>query len=118
MSNRVHRDPQTRARRGAGVLVVLLGLLFVVALPTVALAATSPDTTGGAPIAASEGATPAPAATSEPVEGGTGAGWERTSPAPAESLAPLLLGAVVLVILVVFIAMSFGEPAEGRSKAH
>jgi hypothetical protein len=121
MSNRASRDLQSRARHGAGLLVVLLGLLFAVAMPTLALAASTPDTTGGTPIAASEDATPAPAATSEPGEpgsGGTGSAWERTSSSPAESAAPLLLGAVVLVILVVFIAISFGEPAEGRTKAH
>lgn len=121
MADRGARHSLSRARRGLGLLIVLLGLLLVVAVPAVALASTTSDTTGGGTIAASGDATPAPAASSEPGEPGsteTGSTWVRTAPEPADSLAPLALGAVVLVILVWFIAMSFAEPAEARPKPH
>ncbi len=118
----VTRQLLTRARRRTGVLVVMLGLMLAAALPSIVLATTASATAGSsdaAPIvAATTDATPAPAATPKPGEPGsteTGAAWVRTSPTPAESLAPLLLGAVVLVILVVLIAMSFGESTEARS---
>jgi hypothetical protein len=120
MADRVARHPLTRARRRAGGLIVLLGLLFAVAVPSVALAATTARATGDTTVAAATEATPAPAATPKPGETGTpdGGGWDPASADPFASLAPLMLGAVVLVILVVFIAMSFGESTEARSPGH
>jgi hypothetical protein len=103
----------------------MLGLLLAVSVPSVVLAASGSGTAAGsdrtALVSATTDATPAPAASSQPGEpgtGDTGSGWVRTSPSPAESLAPLALGAVVLVILGVLIAMSFGESSEAKPTGH
>ena len=116
----VTRQLLTRARRGTGVLVLLLGLLLAAALPSVVLAASASGTTGATLAAATTDATPAPDATPKPGEPGTteAGGWDPSSDDPFAALAPLMLGAVVLVILVVFIAMSFGESTEARSPGH
>jgi hypothetical protein len=102
MVDRAPRDLPARARHGARVLVVMLGLLLVLAVPAVV-------------VAAEAGASAAPAATSNPGEpgsGDTGTGWVRKTPSASESLVPIMLGGVVLVILVVVIAMSTGESAK------
>jgi hypothetical protein len=102
MADRVPRHLVTRVSHGARVLVVLVGLVLALAVPAVV-------------IAADPAATAAPASSAAPGDqgsSGTAATWVRTSPSPAASLAPLLLGGVVLVILVSLIAVSFREGSE------
>ena len=99
MVSRAPRHQPARARHGARVLVVLLGLLLVLGVPA-------------AVVAAESGATPAPAASANPGEPGsgeTGTSWITSTPSPAESLVPIMLGAVVLVILVSLMAMTPGD---------
>jgi len=120
MADREPRHLLTRARRRAGGLIVLLGLVLAFTVPSMVLAATASGTAGDTLAAATTDATPAPAATPKPGEPGTTdtGGWDPTTDEPFAALAPLMLGAVVLVILVVFIAMSFGESTEARSTEH
>jgi hypothetical protein len=102
MADRVPRHLVTRVRHGARVLVVVVGLVLALAVPA-------------AVMAADPAATTAPASTVAPGgqgSSGTATTWVRATRSPSETVAPLLLGGVVLVILVGFIAMSFGEKAE------
>ena len=74
-----------------------------------------PSLVPAAVMAATNEATPAPVASANPGEGGTGEGgtsWITETPTPAESLVPVALGGVVLVILVVLIATTSANPSE------
>jgi plastocyanin len=67
---------------------------------------------GASPGSPGTGSGSAPGGAGEPGTEGAPSNWVRSTPSPADSMVPLLLGAVVLVILVVFMAIAVSESAE------